>query len=102
VLAELVGPGHPLAVLSGPSVAPEVLRRLPATVVVASEDARLAQAVQRLIGRPYFRVYTNPDVVGVELAVRRRTSSPSRRAYWTACGPATTPRPLCSPAAWWR
>ncbi|MFW6133668.1 MAG: NAD(P)H-dependent glycerol-3-phosphate dehydrogenase [Planctomycetota bacterium] len=59
---------RPLAALSGPSIAPEVVRRQPATVVVASEHADLAERVQCLFMRPYFRVYTNPDLTGVELA----------------------------------
>jgi glycerol-3-phosphate dehydrogenase (NAD(P)+) len=58
----------PVAVLSGPSIAPEVACRLPATVTVASQDESLARRVQEGISRPYFRVYTNPDLVGVELA----------------------------------
>ncbi len=59
---------RPAAALSGPSIAPEVARRLPATVVVAATTEELAKRVQRLISRPYFRVYTNPDLVGVEIA----------------------------------
>ena len=54
--------------LSGPSIAPEVAARLPATVVVAAAEAALAERVQSLISRPYFRAYTNPDVPGVEIA----------------------------------
>ncbi|MHC4983072.1 MAG: NAD(P)H-dependent glycerol-3-phosphate dehydrogenase [Planctomycetota bacterium] len=57
-----------MAALSGPSVAPEVARKLPATVVAASEDEDFAGQVQRLFMRPYFRVYTNTDIVGVEIA----------------------------------
>jgi glycerol-3-phosphate dehydrogenase (NAD(P)+) len=57
-----------VAALSGPSIAPEIAQRLPATVVVASDDADLAQRVQRVFTRPYFRVYTNNDLVGVEVA----------------------------------
>ena len=59
---------RPAAVLSGPCIAPEVARRLPATVVVASADAAFAEAVQQAASRPYFRVYTNDDLPGVELA----------------------------------
>ena len=59
---------RPLATLSGPSIAPEVARKLPATVTVAAESSGLAARVQALFARPYFRVYTNPDVIGVELA----------------------------------
>jgi len=61
-------PGRSVAALSGPSIAPEVADHLPATVTIASGDQALARRVQRMISRPYFRVYTNPDLVGVEVA----------------------------------
>lgn len=54
-------------VLSGPSHAEEVSRDIPTTVVVASEDLEAAEKVQDIFMSPKFRVYTNPDVVGVEL-----------------------------------
>ena len=58
-----------VAVLSGPCIATEVARRLPATVVVAcQDDERLAHMVQQTFSSPYFRVYRNNDPVGVELA----------------------------------
>jgi glycerol-3-phosphate dehydrogenase (NAD(P)+) len=60
--------GRPVAALSGPCIAPEVARKLPATVVVAASESALARRVQRLINRPTFRVYTNPDLLGIELA----------------------------------
>jgi glycerol-3-phosphate dehydrogenase (NAD(P)+) len=59
---------RPLAVLSGPSHAEEVSRGLPASVVVASEDLDLARWIQRTFSTDRFRVYTNLDIVGVELA----------------------------------
>ncbi|SPF45104.1 glycerol-3-phosphate dehydrogenase (NAD(P)+) [Candidatus Desulfosporosinus infrequens] len=59
-------PQNPIAVLSGPSHAEEVGRDMPTTVVVAS-DVGTAEAVQDLMMTPKFRVYTNPDVIGVEL-----------------------------------
>jgi glycerol-3-phosphate dehydrogenase (NAD(P)+) len=55
-------------VLSGPSFAAEVAREAPTAVVVASGDPEAAQRAQSLFQTGYFRVYTNPDVVGVELA----------------------------------
>jgi glycerol-3-phosphate dehydrogenase (NAD(P)+) len=58
----------PLAVLSGPNIAAELARYLPATAVVASDDAVLAQRVQTVFSTQWFRVYTNSDVIGVELA----------------------------------
>jgi glycerol-3-phosphate dehydrogenase (NAD(P)+) len=57
-----------LAVLSGPSHAEEVARGLPASVVVAANDLNLAVWVQQKLGTERFRVYTNSDSVGVELA----------------------------------
>ncbi len=56
-----------LAVLSGPSFAKEVARGDPTAVTVASPDGDLAAAIQREFSDPSFRVYTNSDVVGVEL-----------------------------------
>lgn len=56
-----------LVVLSGPSFAAEVARRLPTALVAASASAERAQAVQELFQNRYFRVYTQPDVVGTEL-----------------------------------
>ncbi|WP_068785244.1 NAD(P)H-dependent glycerol-3-phosphate dehydrogenase [Paenibacillus phocaensis] len=57
-----------IVVLSGPSHAEEVVKRCPTTVVVASQIAAQAELAQDLFMNPYFRVYTNRDMVGVELA----------------------------------
>ncbi len=54
--------------LSGPSFAQEVYQRQPTAVVAAADDAAAAEAVQELFSSPEFRVYSGPDVVGVELA----------------------------------
>jgi glycerol-3-phosphate dehydrogenase (NAD(P)+) len=67
IVRQLAGP-RPLAVLSGPSHAEEVSRGLPASVVVASEDLDLARWVQLAFSSESFRVYTNLDMLGVELA----------------------------------
>lgn len=56
-----------LAVISGPSFAKEVARRLPTVVTVASAGADTAGLVQRTFATSYFRVYTSDDVIGVEL-----------------------------------
>lgn len=58
---------QPIIVLSGPSHAEEVARGLPTTVVASSNDTALAEEVQSLFMTDRFRVYTNPDVIGVEL-----------------------------------
>ena len=60
-------PQAKLAVMSGPSHAEEVSRKLPTTNVVASEDIELAKDVQNIFMDENFRVYTDTDVVGVEL-----------------------------------
>src|SRR5262249_4747533 len=57
-----------LAVLSGPSHAEEVAAGLPTSVVIAAADLRLAVWAQQHFGTERFRVYTNADLVGVELA----------------------------------
>lgn len=59
---------RPLAALSGPSIASELARGMPATMVAASDDAAFAQRVQVLFSTSYLRVYTNDDLLGVELA----------------------------------
>jgi len=55
-------------VLSGPSHAEEVGRDLPTAIVAASENMDAAERVQGIFMGKYFRVYTNPDVIGVEMA----------------------------------
>lgn len=57
----------PYSVLSGPSHAEEVAKGIPTTVVVSSSAKYIAEKVQDLFMTPRFRVYTNPDLVGVEL-----------------------------------
>jgi glycerol-3-phosphate dehydrogenase (NAD(P)+) len=60
-------PGRALAVLSGPNLAREIAAGKPAGTVVASTDAALASDFAGLLASDRFRVYTNPDMVGVEL-----------------------------------
>lgn len=67
ILTDVLGP-KPTAALSGPSIAPELARCLPATVVAASKDEELAGVVQSIFTTDWFRIYTNRDVLGVELA----------------------------------
>lgn len=56
-----------IAVLFGPSHAEEVSREIPTAIVSASKNQETATLVQNLFMRPYFRVYSNPDIIGVEL-----------------------------------
>lgn len=67
ILAEVLGATQ-IVVLSGPSHAEEVSRHLPTSVVAASTDQELALRVQRCFRTDFFRVYTNLDPLGVELA----------------------------------
>jgi glycerol-3-phosphate dehydrogenase (NAD(P)+) len=67
IVAEILGP-RKLAVLSGPSHAEEVSRGLPTTVVAAGEDWPLLRWIQERFHTDRVRVYTSPDLVGVELA----------------------------------
>ena len=69
VIAEEINPRFKpnLCVLSGPNLAREVLRGLPAATVAAAEDGSVARKVQRLLTTPKLCVFTNTDVVGVEL-----------------------------------
>ena len=66
---ELSVPHDRILTLAGPSHAEEVSRHMPTSVVSAGTDETHAKTVQRIFFRPYFRVYTNSDVVGVETAV---------------------------------
>jgi glycerol-3-phosphate dehydrogenase (NAD(P)+) len=69
VLAQELGqiPSGNLAVLSGPSFAREVARRVPTAISVAARDAAVAAMLQRIFVTDYFRVYTNDDLVGTQL-----------------------------------
>lgn len=67
IIADVLGP-RPVVAMGGPSHAEEIARRLPASVVAASGDVQLAKQTQKLFSTDRFRVYTNIDIVGVELA----------------------------------
>ena len=58
---------NPIVVLSGPSHAEEVAMKIPTTVVTSSKDMRCAMDIQDLFMTNYFRVYTNDDLIGVEI-----------------------------------
>lgn len=61
-------PGRPVGVLTGPNLAKEILSGQPAASVVAMPDSTIATELQRILTQPNLRVYTNPDVVGCEIA----------------------------------
>ncbi|QOV24534.1 NAD(P)H-dependent glycerol-3-phosphate dehydrogenase [Anabaenopsis elenkinii] len=60
-------PDHPVVVLSGPNLSAEIRQSLPAATVVASQNQKAAEFVQQVFSSSRFRVYTNPDPIGVEL-----------------------------------
>jgi glycerol-3-phosphate dehydrogenase (NAD(P)+) len=62
-----VVPEGNLSVMSGPSFAGEVARSVPTAVTVASKNNEVATFIQQVFATPFFRVYTNDDVIGVEL-----------------------------------
>jgi glycerol-3-phosphate dehydrogenase (NAD(P)+) len=60
-------PGHPVAILTGPNLAKEILAGYAAAAVVATEDEFIANELRRCFRTELFRVYTNPDVCGSEI-----------------------------------
>jgi glycerol-3-phosphate dehydrogenase (NAD(P)+) len=68
ILADVLGPQRPRAALSGPTIADELARRLPAIACAAAQEEALARQVQQIFTCPWLRVYTNTDLIGVELA----------------------------------
>ena len=67
VLRSMTGT-RPLAVLSGPTIASELARQLPATLLCASDHEAFAALVQEIFSRPWLRIYTSRDPIGVEIA----------------------------------
>ncbi len=67
IITEQLG-SRPVATLCGPSHAEEFSRRLPCSVVVAGEDSAFLQSLQQSFTTDRFRVYTNRDLIGVELS----------------------------------
>ncbi|MCS6861482.1 MAG: NAD(P)-dependent glycerol-3-phosphate dehydrogenase [Abditibacteriales bacterium] len=67
IIAHTCGGAERIAVLSGPNLAREVVSGIPTTTVIAASNPEVSQRAQVLFSTPTFRVYTNSDVVGVEL-----------------------------------
>ncbi len=68
VIAEVVGNADNVTALSGPNHAEEVARGIPSATVVAGYNLKTAQMIQDIFMTPKFRVYTNQDIIGVEIA----------------------------------
>ncbi len=67
ILREVLDINENYCILSGPSHAEEVSRKMPTAIVVASPSSSVSQLVQKVFMNHYFRVYTSDDVIGVEL-----------------------------------
>ncbi len=69
VIEKVLGPKHcgPVVAISGPTFAKEVVLEYPTALVAASRDHKLAQTIQTELSTNRFRIYTNDDVIGVEL-----------------------------------
>ncbi len=67
VISEVWSPGH-VGVLTGPNLAREILLGQPTASVIAMGDAVVAKDLQEIFSTPALRIYTNPDVVGCEIA----------------------------------
>lgn len=57
----------PIAVLSGPTFALEVANKIPSCITAASDSIELAEDIQKVFSNDFFRVYTNTDIIGVEI-----------------------------------
>lgn len=68
IIADILGDGIRCAALSGPTISDELVRKLPAVACAACQDEELAKEIQHTFNAPWLRVYTNTDIVGVELA----------------------------------
>ena len=80
-----------IAALSGPTFAREVSRQIPSAVVAAAATTAVAEEVQTLFSTPVFRVYTNTDVLGVELGGALKMSWRLPQAYATGCNSVIMP-----------
>ncbi|MHC4122659.1 MAG: NAD(P)H-dependent glycerol-3-phosphate dehydrogenase [Planctomycetota bacterium] len=68
ILSDLLGGNIDCTALSGPTIADELARKLPAVACAASRDDESAQRIQNTFSAPWLRIYTNRDITGVELA----------------------------------
>lgn len=68
IVKKTLGEAINFCVLSGPSFAEEIIKHYPTLVVVASDHEESAKLVQKTLSNKYFRIYTQSDVIGVEIA----------------------------------
>jgi glycerol-3-phosphate dehydrogenase (NAD(P)+) len=67
IFREELASSNPIGVLSGPNISFEIMKKIPAKSVVSCDDVRYLSYLQEVFTTDYFRVYTNPDITGVEL-----------------------------------
>ncbi len=67
VAEETIGTDHPIAILSGPNFAAEIVRGMPAACTIAAKTEDIAIELQQAIGLKYFRPYTSTDLIGAQL-----------------------------------
>lgn len=67
IVAKQLGQDYPVCVLSGPSFAKEVALKMPTSIVMAANNIKLATDASKIFHNNWFRVYTNTDLLGVEL-----------------------------------
>jgi len=67
IIDEIIPEKRGIVALSGPTHAEEVSRNIPTTIVSANSSLKLAEEIQKIFMRKFFRVYTNEDIIGVEL-----------------------------------
>ena len=68
IIESILGSSRSYATLSGPNISDELIRKLPAVACIASKDAELAARLQQIFNTTWFRVYSNDDIIGVQLA----------------------------------
>ncbi len=68
IVSKTIDDGRVIGVLSGPNIADEIVRGLPASACVVSADLEFARQAQQSFNTSSFRIYTNDDIIGVELA----------------------------------
>jgi len=78
IIDEQLGGCNPTCVLSGPTIATELVRRQPAVMVSSSKDVEIAKQVQDLFDVPWLRIYTHGDPLGVELAGNAKSAMLAR------------------------
>ena len=68
IIESVLADSNPLATLSGPNIADELMHKLPASACASCADRKIAQNIQSTFNTPWFRVYSSGDIIGVQVA----------------------------------